>query len=681
MMLDTAKFEWRLGVPYSSEFQSEYSPSKDILKGHYEAFLSPNKLLHRWQSLGESNSFSLGEIGFGTGVNFLSCCELWLKTAPKSATLYYFSVESMPFCKTDLEQFADLSPSLSTLYQELLEKYPAAIQGFHNIDIGNGRIKLCLMQGSVQEQLTALAESNCSEYRLHRKKGINAWFLNHFLVQEQSSLWHAKIPQVIASLSAENATLSTYGVASNVTNELKNAGFKISIEDSSGRQYQILSAQFQTTQRCREPASKGANQWHLNKRNNITLDKQAKITIIGAGISGCTTAAALSKRGYRVTVVDRHATAGQEGSGNPQAIIYPKLSTQENTLPRINLHAIMYAARFYKPFWDQGFGQQCGVLVLPKSGTSDEYFSQIAEKFSTTPAFVELVHQREIAFYSGISLNASHGLFFPTLGWLSPSLVCQKLLKDHNISIIQENISQIEWNQQTQQWSLFTGAGSATMMSDAVVIANAHDCENFEQTNFLGINKLRGQITEFPATKQSQNLATVICGEGYIVPAKNGFHGLGASYNVNVHDKKVRPADHQTNLSKINSTDSAIGAILRSSDAKIVEPSNIRGRANFRCTTRDYLPIVGPVPVLESMLSDFDFLRTDARKDSLQMGTYHPNLFINCGMGSRGLGYAPLTAELLAADISHELAPLERELRKAMHPSRFIIRDLKKKRI
>ncbi|MDG0968918.1 MAG: bifunctional tRNA (5-methylaminomethyl-2-thiouridine)(34)-methyltransferase MnmD/FAD-dependent 5-carboxymethylaminomethyl-2-thiouridine(34) oxidoreductase MnmC [Porticoccaceae bacterium] len=681
MMLDTAEFEWRLGIPYSSQFQSEYSPSKDILRGHYDAFLSPNKLLQKWQSLGESDSFSLGEIGFGTGVNFLSCCELWLKTAPKSATLYYFSVESTPFCKSDLEQFAALWPSLNTLYQELLENYPAAIKGFHNIDIGNGRIKLCLMQGNIQEQLTALGESDSSKYCLHRKKGINAWFLNHFLVQEKSSLWHSKIPQTIASLSAESASLSTYGVASNVINQLESAGFKINIEDIPGHKYQILSAQFQTNERHHKPPSQGANQWHLDKRSNITLDRQSKITIIGAGISGCTTAAALSKRGYRVTVVDRHAIAGQEGSGNPQAIIYPKLSTQENTLPLINLHAIMYAARFYKPFWDQGFGQQCGVLVLPKSGTSDTNFYQIAEKFSTTPAFVELVHQREMACYSGISLDASHGLFFPTLGWVPPSLVCQKLLKDHNISIVQEDISQIEWNQQSQQWSLFTGSGSPTMTSDTVVIANAHDCENFEQTSFLGINKLRGQITEYPATKQSQCLATVICGEGYIVPAKNGFHGLGASYNIDVHDKTVRPADHQTNLSKINSTDSAIGAILRGSHTKVVEPSDIRGRANFRCTTRDYLPIVGPVPVAERMLSDFDFLRTDARKNSTQLGTYHPNLFINCGMGSRGLGYAPLTAELLAADISHELAPLERGLRKAMHPSRFIIRDLKKKRV
>jgi tRNA 5-methylaminomethyl-2-thiouridine biosynthesis bifunctional protein len=54
-------------------------------------------------------------------------------------------------------------------------------------------------------------------------------------------------------------------------------------------------------------------------------------------------------------------------------------------------------------------------------------------------------------------------------------------------------------------------------------------------------------------------------------------------------------------------------------------------------------------------------------------------------MGSRGLSYAPLTAELLAAEIACE-APvmgekLPEELSKAMHPVRFLIRDLKRNRI
>jgi hypothetical protein len=44
-------------------------------------------------------------------------------------------------------------------------------------------------------------------------------------------------------------------------------------------------------------------------------------------------------------------------------------------------------------------------------------------------------------------------------------------------------------------------------------------------------------------------------------------------------------------------------------------------------------------------------------------------------------GYQRLAAEILACDIAGETSGLEQDLRLAMHPARFIIRDLKKKRI
>jgi len=80
-------------------------------------------------------------------------------------------------------------------------------------------------------------------------------------------------------------------------------------------------------------------------------------------------------------------------------------------------------------------------------------------------------------------------------------------------------------------------------------------------------------------------------------------------------------------------------------------------------------------------MEDYAILRNDARARVSTPGSYLPNLYINCGMGSRGLSYAPLTAEILACDIAGETSGLEQDLRLAMHPARFIIRDLKKKRI
>ena len=81
------------------------------------------------------------------------------------------------------------------------------------------------------------------------------------------------------------------------------------------------------------------------------------------------------------------------------------------------------------------------------------------------------------------------------------------------------------------------------------------------------------------------------------------------------------------------------------------------------------------------MIKAFSRLRKDAKSQITTYGTYLPNLYIHCGLGSRGLSYAPLGAKILAAEIARKPFPLENDLRIAMHPARFIIRALKKKQL
>ena len=75
-----------------------------------------------------------------------------------------------------------------------------------------------------------------------------------------------------------------------------------------------------------------------------------------------------------------------------------------------------------------------------------------------------------------------------------------------------------------QQNSIITSA-------QTLVIAGAHESVNFEQTNFLSVNQLRGQVTHIPTNAKSESLKTVICGKGYIAPSTKGIISCGASYN------------------------------------------------------------------------------------------------------------------------------------------------------
>ena len=208
------------------------------------------------------------------------------------------------------------------------------------------------------------------------------------------------------------------------------------------------------------------------------------------------------------------------------------------------------------------------------------------------------------------------------------------------------------------------------------MLACSYGCRQFEQTKYLPLKKVRGQISYLPVTGKSKKLKTIVCGHGYLSPADKTVHCCGATYDKDITDETIRIKDHERNLDTISRTDSELGKIFLATSAK-----SLSGWAQFRCTTPDYLPVVGQVPDVKRMADDFRILRSNARASVNAKGSYLKNLYINCGLGSRGLSYAPLTAEILASEIANEFPPLETDLRLAMHPARFIIRDLKKRRL
>lgn len=676
MTLNAAEIEWRENLPYSLDHGDFYYSMANGLQESSYVFLEKNDLQRRWQHLTtEDFIFSIGEVGFGAGINFLNCCELWLRTAPPECTLYYFAAESAPLKKSDLAGIHALWPVHNDSAKLLTEHYPSAIKGFHNLELFGGRIKLSLMFGDATEMLHSLGDSCDIRHSSHNKASIDAWFLDGFAPAKNPSAWSSELCNTIACLSSNTTTLTTYSAATEVSKRLNGAGFKVEHIAGFGKKREMIQAVFTNKQPVNTTVT-GTNQWHLDRLIRPARSKRPTVTIIGAGITGCTSAAALAKQGYEVTMVDRHQIPGQEGSGNNQAVVYPKLSLRNDNLPRINLSALMYASRYYQHFWQQGLGQQCGVLVLPENQKNEEEFSLIGQRFKNHPRLVQLLNNTEMFEKSGVQLHATQGLYFPQLGWLPPAVICQNLLQQWDIPIISANVSRFDQEPNNHQWTLFNDQGNPIIQSDILVVANAQDCESFEQTQFLGVRKLRGQISELPITSDSAKLSTVICGAGYITPPLNELHSCGATYNQNVSTTDLRTQDHQTNIDQMIQTDQGIANILGDFDLE-----SLTGRANFRCTTRDYLPIVGPVPDVAKMITNYSFLRQDARKNSSVMGSYLPNLYVNCGMGSRGLSYAPLTAEVLAAEINQQLSPVELELRQAMHPSRFLIRDLKKKRI
>ena len=107
-----------------------------------------------------------------------------------------------------------------------------------------------------------------------------------------------------------------------------------------------------------------------------------------------------------------------------------------------------------------------------------------------------------------------------------------------------------------------------------------------------------------------------------------------------------------------------------------IDPATLQGRAAFRCTTPDYLPLIGPLADHQAFLQRYAALGKNARKELDADCPWLDGLYLNCAHGSRGLVTAPLAAELLAAWLDDEPLPLPRSVAEACHPGRFSLRTL-----
>ena len=86
--------------------------------------------------------------------------------------------------------------------------------------------------------------------------------------------------------------------------------------------------------------------------------------------------------------------------------------------------------------------------------------------------------------------------------------------------------------------------------------------------------------------------------------------------------------------------------------------------------------MVGPLPEISSFSERFSLLAKNAQASIAATGSYHPNLFVSTGYGSRGLAYIPICTAWLVSQLLQEPPTVSRSMAVNLHPARFLTRDL-----
>lgn len=345
--------------------------------------------------------------------------------------------------------------------------------------------------------------------------------------------------------------------------------------------------------------------------------------IIGAGIAGVSAAYALSRRGWRISLVERHAKIAQEASGNKLAAVTPLWGHEGDPI-----------AAFYR----DGFS----------------FF-----KDDIVPL------ARDASYETGALYYQKDGMVItrPDAYVIDPTRICQHLLAKSQAQLFTEReVETLHYD--GKNWIILDHQGDTIAQASVVIVASAYKAKHFSQLAHLPIQAVAGQVSYVEAKEKNQ-LDQILSYGGYLLPAFTGHYVLGASYHRHQISPQVTAADHESNLAKLHR--------VREWNLPITG-----GRVAVRAASYDRRPLIGPVGERDFYQQAYGDLHHGKPAAGYPEACYQKGLFVSIGHGSRGMNSGPFAGELLAQMICREETALLRRYHKVLHPERFFIRDMRR---
>lgn len=391
----------------------------------------------------------------------------------------------------------------------------------------------------------------------------------------------------------------------------------------------LVQCGFKAANKGLSPAWRYDPSWELKTTRNLNLAraKQAApasdCVVIGAGLAGASVAAALARRGWQVQVLDAAATPAAGASSLPVGLMVPHVSADDNPRSQLSRSGIRMSLQQAKTLLQSGQDwAMSGVLEHREIGVSTLWHSQAA--------------------------------------WIKPAQLVQVWLAQAGIRFV-PNAPVAAVRREAEVWVLYNAAGQALAQASHLIFANGWGAQALLDDLRSAAPELAPNLDHLPALQGIRGvmswgvqqpeqtralpafpvngLGSLICNipmeaETQSTTKAQAWYA-GATYATGELSNAPISQHHQANLDKLRT--------LLPKAAQALSPVFTSGEAQAwqgtRCVTPDRLPVVGPLDTGAS-----------------------PRLWISAAMGSRGLSYAVLCAELLAAQMGGEPWPVPASL-------------------
>ena len=444
----------------------------------------------------------------------------------------------------------------------------------------------------------------------------DALYLDGFSPARNPGLWSPGIVRELWRIAAPGATLATWTVAGGVRSALQDVGFTLEKRPGFAAKREMLAGS-----RPGEAAVAGPTR---------------RAVVVGGGLAGTLASERLAARGWIVDLVDARPARSAAAIG----LVRPIANVRDAVNARLSRAAFLYALQHYAGLERDGFGLQwnpCGVLQVASDEDEAQRFRAIAESQGYPRELLAYVAAEEA---HAIAKRATRrgGWWFEKGAVVSPESLAMASLARAGAAITRtmgRRVQRIE--REARMWRAIDAEGRVIAEAATLVLANAADAKRLLPAARLSLSSVRGQVTYVPAGSRPP-LQVVVSGTGYVAPLADGGFCIGASYGHGDPDDGVRLADHRENLERAEA--------MMPGFAQGLDAATLTGWTGYRATVPDRLPIFGATAV-----------------DGVHAAT---------GLGSRGLLWGPLGAELLACQLEGEPLPLPAALAGAVSPRRFL---------
>lgn len=598
------------GTPVARGFDDVYFSTADGLEETRAVFLSGSGLPERWAG---RDAFTVAETGFGTGLNFLALWELWLKSQRRpGAWLHFVSFEGFPLHREDAARALSAWPELALLAENLLARWPHRARGVRQLTWPEDRLTLTLY---VDDIARALPEAR---FR------ADAWFLDGFSPSRNAAMWAEGLFPLIAERSAPGAVAATFTVARAVRDGLTENGFEPAKKPGFGRKRDRLEAVFRGSAKA-QPDRFGLRAPAAPPR---------RIAIIGAGIAGACLARACTDAGLAATVFDEAAPASG-ASGNPLALVMPRLDAADTVQARLLVDAYLHARIFYS-----GRDGVEPVEVRQDLRGEDER-ARFAKVLADPPLPLE-----------DLEALANGGLLHKGALILRPKPIIESLL-DGVEQVVGTPVT-VDLNGQRVNDTAF----------DAIILANGMGIA--AHARWLGLVGKMGQVEH---VEGAPNAPASALASGHYALASGSERLWGATFET------VKGGSAETSDTARKSNASALEGLSPWWLGQ-VRDAPVTSRAGIRATTPDRLPIAGPLPDIDAALNRLAPLRTGQEVDA--DAPLVPGVYVAGGLGSRGFTFAPWLASILVAQLTDAPRPASQAALEAVSPMRLVRRALKR---